>query len=286
MAIAGLHNLSVLDSSFLRDSRSQSPRRRGDGGSGTTRSSSIVQMWREIEDEHVVGQVQGRPGDGLLQQRSDEFVTDLSQASMPSSPETGERHAVEDSILGENDCETWSQSHSQHESPDEQEELNNSGCDNSSDLGEVERERVRQIFREWMKSGAGEQATNIAQGNSSSRSEWLGETEQERVRTVREWVQLSSQQRVIASRDNREEQLAEVGTHIDRVRDGFAVNQNEGHTEHMRRGIRKLCGRQVLLDMLKKAQRERQREVQELLDHRAVSHFPHRNRIQVCLCEL
>ncbi|KAK4286399.1 hypothetical protein QN277_002959 [Acacia crassicarpa] len=283
MAIAGLHNLSVLDSSFLRDSHSPSPRRRGDGGSGSTRSASILQMWREIEDEHVVGQVQGRPGDGLLQQRSDEFITDLSQASMPSSHETGERHAVEDSILGENECETWSQSQSQHESPDEQEELNNSGCDNSSDLGEVERERVRQIFREWMKSGDGDQATNIPQGNSSSRSEWLGETEQERVRIIREWVQLSSQERVISSGDNREEQSAEVGTQIDRIRDGFAVNQNEGQTEHMRRGIRKLCGRQVLLDMLKKAEKERQREVQELLNHRAVSHFPHRNRIQALL---
>lgn len=283
MAIAGLHNLSVLDSSFLRDSHSQSPRRRGDGGSGSTRSSSILQTWREIEDEHVVGQVQGRPSDELLQQRSDEFITDLSQASIPGSHETGERHVVEDSILGENDCETWSQSQSQLESPDEQDELNNSSCDNSSDLGEIERERVRQIFREWMKSGAGDRATNIPQGNSSSRSEWLGETEQERVRIIREWVQLSSQQRVIASGDNREEQSAEIGTQIERVRDGFAVNQSEGQTEHMRRGIRKLCGRQVLLDMLKKAERERQREVQELLDHRAVSHFPHRNRIQAFL---
>ncbi|XP_028776132.1 uncharacterized protein LOC114732921 [Neltuma alba] len=283
MAIAGLHNLSVLDSSFLRDSHSQSPRRREDGGSGSTRSSSILQMWREIEDEHVVGQVQGRPGDGLLQQRSDEFITDLSQASVPGSHDTGERHVVEDSILGETDCETWSQSQGQLESPDEQEELNNCSCDNSSDLGEVERERVRQIFREWMKSGAGDQATNIPQGHSSSRSEWLGETEQERVRIIREWVQLSSQQRVISSGDNREEQSAEFGTQIERVRDGFAVNQSESQTEHMRRGIRKLCGRQVMLDMLKKAQRERQKEVQELLDHRAVSHFPHRNRIQALL---
>jgi hypothetical protein len=35
--------------------------------------------------------------------------------------------------------------------------------------------------------------------------------------------------------------------------------------------------------MVKKAEMERQREVQELLESRAVSHFPHRNRIQALL---
>ena len=34
------------------------------------------------------------------------------------------------------------------------EDLKNSSYENSSDLGEVERERVRQIFREWMNIGA------------------------------------------------------------------------------------------------------------------------------------
>ncbi|KAF7823322.1 E3 ubiquitin-protein ligase NEURL1B [Senna tora] len=285
MAIAGLQNVSVFDSSFLRDSHSQSPRRRGNGGSGSTRSSSILQMWRELEDEHVVSQAQGRPGEGLLQQRSDELSVDLSQANTPNSHERGQRHVLEDTILGENDCETWSQSQSQHESHDEQEELNNSSCDNSSDFGEVERERVRQIFREWMNTGGRDDhaSSNISQNNNSSRSEWLGETEQERVRIIREWVQLSSQQRVISSGDNREEQTAEMGTQIERVRDGFSVNQSVGQIEHTRRGLRKICGRQVLLDMLKKAEMERQREVQELLGHRAVSHFPHRNRIQALL---
>lgn len=282
MAIAGLHSVSVLDSSFLRDSHSQSPRRRGDGASGSTRSSSIMQMWREIEDEHAVSQAQGRPGEGLLQQRSDELIANLSQANTSDSHEGGQRHVLEGVILGDNDCETWSQSQSQHESHDEQEESNNSSCDNSSDLGEVERERVRQIFREWMNSGASDPPSNISRSNSCSRSEWLGENEQERVRVIREWVQLSSQQRDISSGDNREEPSAEIGTQIERVRDGFSVNQSEGQIELTRRGLRKICGRQVLLDMLKKAERERQREIQELLDHQAVSHFPHRNRIQVC----
>nr|KYP51811.1 E3 ubiquitin-protein ligase NEURL1B [Cajanus cajan] len=228
MAVAGVHNVTVLESTFLRESHSQSSGRQGDGGRGGTRSSSVLQMWREIEDEQ----------------------------------------------------KTWSQS--QNEFHDEHEELNNSSRENS-DFGEVERERVRQIFREWMNSGSRAHASNGSQGNNGSRGEWLGETEQERVSIVREWVQMSSQQRGVSSGENREEQSSETGTQIECVREGFVVNQSEGQTEHARRGIRKLRGRQVLLDMLKKAEMERRREVHELLDHRAVSHFPHRNRIQALL---
>lgn len=246
MAIVGVRNVSVLDSSFFRESHSQSSRRRGDGGRvGSTRSSSLLQMWQDIEDEHAVSQAQGTPNNLLLEQR------------------TGD--------LGDNESDTWSHSQSQSQNGD-----------NSPDLGQVERERVRQIFKEWMNSGAGDNASNISERNNSPRAEWLGETEQERVRIIREWVQMSSQQRGVSSGDSREEHSTEIDTQIERVLDGLVVNKNEGRMEHTRRGIRKLCGRQVLLDMLKKAERERQREVRELLDHHAVSHFPHRNRIQVC----
>ncbi|XP_061345373.1 uncharacterized protein LOC133291176 [Gastrolobium bilobum] len=282
MAVAGLHNVAVLESTFLGDSHSQSSGRQGDRGRGGTRSSSLLQMWREIEDEHVVRRVQGRPGEVLPQQRSDGLVADLSQENLPDSHQR-EGHMIEDAVLGENESEAWSQSQSQNESHDEPEELNNSSFENSSDLGEVERERVRQIFREWMNSGSRGHASNISRGNSGSRGEWLGETEQERVSIIREWVQMSSEHRGVSSGENREEQSSEIGTQIECVSDGFVVNQNEGQTEHTRRGIRKLCGRQVLLDMLKKAEMERQREVKELLDHQAVSHFPHRNRIQALL---
>ncbi|KAH1225330.1 hypothetical protein AAZV13_11G152900 [Glycine max] len=283
MAIAGLHSVSVLDSSFLRDSHSQSSGRGGDGRRGSTRSSSLLQMWREIEDEHVVNQVQGRSGEVPLEQRRDGLVADLSREDRLDIQERGQRHVIEDTVLGENESETWSQSQSQNESHDGNEDLNNSSCENSSDLGEVERERVRQIFREWMNSGARDHVSNISERNNGSRGEWLGETEQERVRVIREWVQMSSQQRSVSSGENREEPSAEIDTQIERVRDGLIVNQIGGQTEHTRRGIRKLCGRQAMLDMLKKAERERQREIHELLDHRAVSQFPYRNRIQALL---
>lgn len=273
MAIAGLHSVSMLDSSLLRDSQSQASRRRGDGRRGSTRSSSLLHMWREIEDEHAVSQVQGSNG----------LIADLSLEDTPDSPEIGRRHGLDDAVFGENESETWSQSQSQTESHDGHEDLNNSSCENSSVFGEVERERVRRIFREWMNSGSRDCGSTISRRSSSPRREWLGETEQERVRVIREWVQMSSQQRNVSSGENREQPCAEIDTQIERVRDGFVVNSGGGQSEHILRGMRKIRGRQVMLDMLKKAERERQREIQELLDHQAVSRFPHRNRIQVCL---
>ncbi|XP_047982576.1 uncharacterized protein LOC125223457 isoform X2 [Salvia hispanica] len=49
------------------------------------------------------------------------------------------------------------------------------------------------------------------------------------------------------------------------------------------RPIRRLCGRQTLLDLLQRAQCERKAELQGLLEHRPVSNFTHRNRIQALL---
>ncbi|KAE9585788.1 hypothetical protein Lal_00009800 [Lupinus albus] len=282
MTIAGVHSVAVIDSTFLRDSPSQSPGRRGDGERGSSQPSSILQIWREIEDERAGSQVQGGSGETLLQERSDELVPDQSQENMPDIRQR-EGHMIGDADLGENESEIYSQLQSQGESHDEQEELNNPSSENSHDLGEVERERVRQIFREWKISGDRDHASNIYRGNSGSRGEWLEEVEQERVSVTRDLVQTSGQQSAVSSGDNKEERSSVIGTQVESVRDGFVVNQNEGQPEHTRRGIRKLCGRQVLLDMLKKAEMERQREVQELLDHRAVSHFPHRNRIQALL---
>ncbi|XP_027192299.1 uncharacterized protein, partial [Cicer arietinum] len=135
MAVAGVHNAAVLESTFLRESHSQSPRRQEDGGRGGTRSSSLLQMWREIEDEQVARQIQGRSDEVLVQQRSDGLVSE------PSSQESMSR-MTEDAVLGENESETWSQSQSQNGSQYEQdqEELNNSSRENSSDIGEVGRE--------------------------------------------------------------------------------------------------------------------------------------------------
>ncbi|XVF19829.1 hypothetical protein REPUB_Repub11eG0144300 [Reevesia pubescens] len=273
MAIAGLHNVSVLENSFMRESQSQASRRRENG---STQTSSLLQMWRELEDEHVVSHAQESASERMFQQRSDHLLmTDLSDSR------NSEHSVVSDDVcVSEDEFGQWSPD--RFGSQNGNEDSSNFNCEHSSDLGQVERERVRQIFREWMNSGGRECASNVSRRNNSSRAQWLGETEQERVRIIRERVQMNSQQRG-ACVDNREELAADVGGQIERVLDGLVVNQNEGRTEHVHRGIRKLCGRQALLDMLKKAERERQTELQGLLEHRAVSTFAHRNRIQSLL---
>lgn len=273
MAIAGLHNVSVIDSPFLRNSQSRALRRRADEGRASTRASSILQMWRELEDEHVVSLVEGRARERSRQQRIDGLNAEFSGTSV--SQMQGSEHNLGAS---RNECGMWpaSQIGLQNENVD----LSNSNCEQSLDFGEVERERVRQTFREWMNSGGREHTSNGSQV-SSPRSQWLGENECERVRIIREWVQMNCQQR--GSCFNTEEQAVEIGAQIERVRDGLVVNQFEGRTDNNQRRIRKLCGRQALLDMLAKSQRERQRELQGLLENRAVSHFAHRNRIQSLL---
>ncbi|XP_060958234.1 uncharacterized protein LOC115701172 isoform X5 [Cannabis sativa] len=249
------------------DSQTRAPSQISDEeGRVSTRASSILQMWRELEDEHVVSRAQERFRDRLFQQRGDGFIADLSRTDSSESHGSDRIGDSEVASLGENDHEVLSNYNSEH----------------SSDFGEVERVRVRQVFRGWMNSGAGECVSNVSQISNSPRAQWLGENEQERVRVIREWVQTNSQLRGTRA-GSRENQPAESGTQIEQVRDGLVVNQNEGRHHQVRRGIRKLCGRQALLDMVKKAERERKMELQVLLDHRAVTNFPHRNRIQSLL---
>jgi hypothetical protein len=181
----------------------------------------------------------------------------------------------------ENEFGSWA--HDQMGSQNERVDNNRSSREQSPDLGDVERERVRQIVRGWMESGISDHATNVSQRNNSPRAEWLGETERERVRIVREWVQMTSQQRG-ARGSRREDQPTGLGSQANRVPDGLVADHDEGQPEHIRRDMLRLRGRQALLDLLVRIERERQRELQGLLEHRAVSDFAHRNRIQVsCL---
>ncbi|XP_057781879.1 uncharacterized protein LOC131000123 isoform X2 [Salvia miltiorrhiza] len=65
-----------------------------------------------------------------------------------------------------------------------------------------------------------------------------------------------------------------------RVSDGLVINRPEIGA---RRPLRRLCGRQTLLDLLLKAQSERKRELVSLSEQKPVSDFAHRNRIQALL---
>lgn len=277
MAIAGLHNITVPDSVFLRDSQSQVSRQLINEDKPSTRASSILQMWRDLEDEHVVRHAEEGIRARTRQQRSDGFTDDLSSTSLLESEENEHRSCMMDVGESDNECGTWSGS--QMGSPTENEDHGNFGCEQSSDIGEVERERVRQIFQGWMNSGGREHASSVPQRTNGSRAQWLGENECERVRIIREWVQMNSEQRGSCG-EIGEDQAAEIGAQIERVRDGLVVDHNEDRSDNIQRRMRRLCGRQALLDMLAKAERERKREIQSLLEFHAVSKFSHRNRIQ------
>ncbi|XP_048325870.2 uncharacterized protein LOC107413267 isoform X2 [Ziziphus jujuba] len=276
MALAGLHTVSMLDSSFLRESQSPTSRRQGAVERPSTQASAILQMWRELEDEHLLNRARER----LRQQRSVESNTNESSTNMSDSRGSENQVSLEDASESENEYVTWS--HDQMGSQNERGDNNGSSREQSPDLGEVERERVRHIVRGWMESGITDHSSSVGQRNNSPRAEWLGETERERVRIVREWVQMTSQQRG-ARGGRREDQVAGPGAQADSVHDGLVPDHDEGQPEHIRRDILRLRGRQAIIDLLVRIERERQRELQGLLEHRAVSDFAHRNRIQSLL---
>ncbi|KAL8242187.1 hypothetical protein R6Q59_012489 [Mikania micrantha] len=266
MALAGLHTVSMLDSSFLRESQSQSPtsRRQGNVERPSTRASSILQMWRELEDEHVLNRARERVRERLRQQNGVDSNMSESRA--------GEHER-------ENDYGAWS--NDQMEAQNGHQENDGSIHEQSPELGEVdverERERVRHIVQGWREADVTDHSSIVPERSGSPRAEWVGETERERVRIVREWVQMTSQQR--GSRGNhRGEQGAVVH---DQSNDSSGVDNDEGQPEHIRRDMLRLRGRQALLDLLVRAERERQMELQGLTEYRAVSDFAHRNRIQL-----
>ncbi|KAL3523526.1 hypothetical protein ACH5RR_016360 [Cinchona calisaya] len=283
IALAGLHTVSMLDSSFLRESQSPTSRRQGNVERPRTQASSILQMWRGWEDEHVLNRARERVRERLRQQRSVESNTNISSTNMSESQESENQVSLEDVSESENEYGTWSHDPIRRQNGNRgHRDNNNSSREQSPDLGEIERERVRHIVRGWMESGIGGHSSSVSQRNVGTRGEWLGETERERVRNVREWVQMTSQQRG-ARVGSREEEITGTGAQEDRIREGSVGDQEEGQPEHIRRDMLRLRGRQALLDLLVRIESERQRELQGLLEHRAVSDFAHRNRIQSLL---
>ncbi|QHN78632.1 uncharacterized protein DS421_19g663020 [Arachis hypogaea] len=237
MALAGLHTVSMLDSSFLRGSQSPTSGQEGAVERPSTQASAILQMWRELEDEHLLNRARDRMRERLRQQRGSESNTNGS-STMSDSRGSENQGSLGDASESENDFGTWS--HDRIESRNARGDRLVSSREQSPDLGEVERERDRQIVRGWMESGIGDHSSNVNQRNNNGRAEWLGETERERVRIVREWVQMTSQQR--GSRGSRRD------AQVDRARDVVA-DHDEGQPEHVRRDMLRLRGRQALVDL-------------------------------------
>lgn len=228
MALAGLHTVSMLDSSFLREPRESRSRSPSNVERPTeARASRILQMWREIEDQ---------------------------------------RRSVSNSTVGGERVRNYDVS--------ESEDDGRSSREQSPDVGdERESERVREIVSRISETTVSRTSnTNRAE---SPRSEWLGETERERVRLVREWVQMASEQRDGRRRSSsrREEERSGEGS--------VTEHEEVQPEEHVRRDLLRIRGRQARLELVMRMVRERERELQGLEEQRAVSEFPHRNRIQV-----
>ncbi|KAJ8766112.1 hypothetical protein K2173_020628 [Erythroxylum novogranatense] len=272
MALAGLHTVSMLDSSFLRESHSPTSQRQGAVERPSSQASTILQMWRELEDEHLLNRARGR----LRQQRRAESTTNISSTNMSES----HQGSLGDATESENEFGPWP--HERVGSQNEGVDNNGSSREQSPDLGEGERDRVRHIVRGWMDSSISDHNSNVSQRNGNPSAEWLGEPERERVRIVRDWVQITSEQRG-TRRQQREDLGAGVDPQVHQSHDVSAADHDEGQAEHIRRDMLRLRGRQALIDLLVRIDRERQRELQGLLEHRAVSDFAHRNRIQSLL---
>lgn len=211
------------------------------------RTSSIRKMWRDLESESRVGEK-----GGVITAPESPCSSTLEVESMES----------EDTSLYANEIE--------NECPQNQRVLQNGQVEDIP-----EKERVRKIFHDWGSKSFGGNTLHSSRMNNCSRAKWLEENECKRVRIVREWIESSTQQGD-SCRTGSEEPATEIGSQIKRIRDG-TVNSGSGAQSSMRR----IYGRQALLDLLKKFVRERETELERLLENQFVSNFGHRQRIQV-----
>lgn len=271
MALAGLHNVSVINSSLAIEAQSSLPRR---CAKNEKRSTSLLQMWRELEVDHVTSSSQPQVVGRSMQENVIELNTNLNNTHLSAGSRHGSVHGLIYSNEKENE-RIISPRGRQNEHDDTR-----SSSSESTDYSEVERERLREVFREWQNNGLRNNTPSDSHSNNPLKAQWLGEKECERVRIVREWVNKTTHQRD-RCHGGREAQDSETGAQIDRVREGLIVDQCEIRPS---RTIRRLCGRQTLLDLLTRAEKERRRELQDLLNHKHVSDFPYRNRIQVSYC--
>ncbi|CAN4098951.1 unnamed protein product [Withania somnifera] len=258
----------------------QSPlsRRQSERERVSIRASTSLEMWRNLEGEHGVSNFGARYGESKIQQTTD--IENLNNTDPFLLYDQGIVRGNA-SFEGANEASNghvMSQSHNVLENGSE--DNHSILSDQSSDLGEIERERVRQVFQEWMSTDVKDhsQSLSVSHKNNYSGEPWLGENERERVRIIREWVQINIQQSGAGS--PRDEGAADIGSQFEQVRDRFLVS----HSENIeRKPVHIYCGRKALLDLLMKFLMERKREIQGLLEYKPVSNFTYRNRIQSLL---
>lgn len=266
MAIAGFQNMCGFNS-IHGESQSlpSGPWISHDNRSGF-KASTLLKMWREMEREHVVSHSHTRDRFRQHQDRSD--VSNVDTVSTISIDRQDSEDSLSDYSVIVQDfgvCE------GQRSILCDQDDRNSCSSDLTDDIDEVDRERVRQIFQDWHRKNG------IIRGPLPKISHVNSENECERVRIVRKWVKMNGQHRGSGS---REKQNTQNDIQIDLLRERFVSNDSEVSG---RRRIRKICGRQTLLEVLTMAKKERQRELEELSQSQPVSGFAHRNRIHSLL---
>ncbi|XP_047977428.1 uncharacterized protein LOC125219487 [Salvia hispanica] len=264
MAVSGLHN--VPDFAWSGEPLKRDPGRwDGDHCRRSTTPSTLFQMWREIEGEHSFSQ--------SYRSRQQRNGSDSEcRSTVTSVGDRSENVDAMSQVSNESENQGFSGG-----SESEHEDNNSVISEQSSDFREIERERVRQIFREWLNSSPKRHPSDGFNSKNRARK-CVGDTESERVRILRERAPNTSQQRSGCASSG--EGGSEVASQTVQVGDRLVIN----HTEFCaRRPLRRLYGRQTLLDLLVKAQSERKRELLCLSEQKPVSNFAYHNRIQALL---
>lgn len=274
MAVAGINNVSVLESSYLGENCSPVSRRWGNQERPITRTSFIRKMWRDLEGESRLREIESQQTNGMV---NGIFG---SQCSCSSEGASESEDMSINTSEAENECP---RDQNQMGIQNGQLEYQNLSLQRSPAIGIADKERVRQVFREWGSKNSNGRALNVSHKNNCSRSQWICENEFRRVRTVRQWIE-SNTEEAETGHVGTEGQAREISCQVEQVcdgdGDGLGFNQNRVGA---RRSIRRLYGRQALLDLLKRFEMERKKEMQSLLESRPVSTFAHRNRIQALL---
>ncbi|EFJ35562.1 hypothetical protein SELMODRAFT_405044 [Selaginella moellendorffii] len=183
LALAGLHAVSMLDSSFLRDS--VPPPSSGERLDHQRRPSPLLEMWRGLEDERSVGRGVSRRVASSEAEREDATATVTTTAETPSPDDGAEQTPA--SRVGEIPGSF------EASRDDETRQV-------ADDGGGTSRQSVRQIMNRWLNERVG----TDDQINQSRReqNELLDLNERERVRQLaREWLRPTAPREVSGTDD-------------------------------------------------------------------------------------
>ncbi|CAK9203465.1 unnamed protein product, partial [Sphagnum troendelagicum] len=287
LALAGRHTVSMLGASFLQETPSvrspestpERPRRR---------ASSLVQMWRGFE---------GEPG--VSRDRTPPSTEETTISVREPGPENSAQNEAEltpgaspwTESNGSSESET--QAYTPHSIPahptsvavNDLQRTEGRSSPEFAQGGGGERERVSQIVQHWARESGVEAGEADSSGNQNERNPWLGQSERERVRQlVRAWVQTSSQHGLDGLVDvlQRPESQGETSMIEEDVHPGGSATGSRD-SDQMDMDVHHQHTSHMLLELLLRSERERQRELERLQELRTVSDFSQRNRLQYLL---